>query len=227
MADLAETVATLRDSIRAGIRVAVVARVETYDAAQQTADVLPLARESWTVDGQQVEIEPVPARGVPVVWPGGGGRSLTMGLAKGDLVLLVIRHISHDEVDGGASKPLTPALARRLDMADAVALPVFVAPGGGQGRSDGQPALVMLGGEALHVGASTADRALALAQETKAHLDALQAAHDAHTHMFAGAVVNATPAAPGPVTASGTTGAASALVGPLGPIASTRVKVDA
>ena len=79
---------------------------------------------------------------------------MTMGLAIGDLVVLLVRHQSHAEVDNGAFEPLDPASTRRMDFSDTVALPGFA---GAEGerlpiRDDGEPALTMPGSEALHVG---------------------------------------------------------------------------
>ena len=96
----------------------------------------------------------------------------------------------------------------------AVAIPLLTPEG--QGRSDGQPLAPQRSGEALHIGTTTADQALALAEETKAHLDLLQARFDAHTHPFVG-VASGSP---------GVTLVTTTTVGPLGPIATSRVRVD-
>jgi hypothetical protein len=63
----------------------------------------------------------------------------------------------------------------------------------------------------VRLGSATANRALALATETKDRLDRLQIAHDNHIHAFTG---------------TGTVGAVNLAVGTLGPIDSARVVTD-
>jgi len=78
---LAEALAAALDARAAQIHTAVPARVISYDAAAQTADVAPA---TWTGS----TAPPVVPR-VPVVWPQGGGGYLVFPLHGGDTGLLV------------------------------------------------------------------------------------------------------------------------------------------
>ena len=78
---LAEALAAALDARAAQIHTAVPARVVSYDAAAQTADVAPA---TWT----GATAPPVVPR-VPVVWPQGGGGYLLFPLHGGDTGLLV------------------------------------------------------------------------------------------------------------------------------------------
>lgn len=58
------------------LRVAMPGRVEGFDAATQTADVLPLQRQTDSVDGSDVATAFPVLPAVPVAFAGGGGLSL-------------------------------------------------------------------------------------------------------------------------------------------------------
>jgi len=94
-------------------------RIEKYDYAKQKADVKPLIKKLY-VDGT-TEALPVIVN-VPVVWPRGGGGSLTFPLEKGDGVLLVFSQRSLDTwlSKGGDTGPGDP---RKFDLSDAIAIP--------------------------------------------------------------------------------------------------------
>jgi hypothetical protein len=173
----------LHDVVRAGVRIAVCARVEAYRPSPPEADLLLLVQEERIVDGARVPIEPVRVEGVPVSWPGGGGRTLTMGLEVGDEVIALVRHRSHDEIDSGEPGPVVPVSTRRMSYSDILVLAEYRRPSeerpASEYRSDGQPVLAMPTGEALHVGASTAALALARADLVLARLEALATAFDA------------------------------------------------
>lgn len=212
-----ETTKLLIEAAKRQMRSMAVGRVVAYDHAAQTASVEPLVLEDVRDSaGRREAIPSVVIPDVPVSWPSAGGRALTWSLHVGDLVLLEWRHASHDEVDEGAVAPLLPKATRRFDLSDLTCRPGYTTPGSGTGGSHGQPTLHMPSGEAFHVGDGTAARALALATETKAHLDALQVAHDGHLHPFVG-VASGSP---------GVTSATATTVGPLDPIDSSRILVD-
>jgi len=168
VADLSDIVAQLAQRIRRSVRVGVSALVQTYDAASQSARVAPSVVEA--------EAGAAPAvGGVPVLWPGGATRGITMGLAADDGVVLVVRHRSHDEVDAGTGAlPASPVAGRTMSYADAVALPGYVPPAdgrpSGQYRSDGQIVVYLGSGESVYIGSSTAAQALARADRTDAQL---------------------------------------------------------
>ena len=100
-----------------------IARVITYDAEKQTATVQPVARQRYIADPTTSERVPsIP--GVPVCWPQGGGFAVTMPLAAGDDVFLAFADRSIDEWKRSGAGDYTPALRRRFDLADAVAIPI-------------------------------------------------------------------------------------------------------
>lgn len=177
------------DQGAAPVGVAVVARVVAYDPAAGTADVLPMVQPRRVVEGAP---EPVPVSvlyGCPIVWPSAGGRSLTWGLAVGDLCLCIIRDRSHDEIDSGSAGPLMPAASRRFSPSDAVVLPGYDVPGtlpASAVRSDGQMVARLPAGEALHVGVAMAARALALAEETRLQFEAHRDKFNGHKHGASG-----------------------------------------
>jgi hypothetical protein len=67
-----------------------VARVESYNAATQTIDALPMVRRAIVDSDGDVQHEELPKiPNVPVLFPRSGAFSLTWPLAPGDFVLLV------------------------------------------------------------------------------------------------------------------------------------------
>lgn len=209
------TTEDLYESLRRSVRVAVAVRVERYDAASQTADVLVLVNEERMDGDTRVPIGPIRIPGAPVVWPAGASRGLSMGLEVGETALAVVRHRSHDEVDAGSVGSVNPASTRRMNYSDAIVIPGYFAPDDGrdasQFRSDGQPVLAMPGGEAVHIGASTATYALVRWDLLDAYLKSLKTAYDAHVHPVPGGTSGA-PANPAPTVTD---------------MSTTRVKVDA
>lgn len=100
-----------------------VARVITYNAQTQAATVQPVARQRYIADPNTSERVPsIP--NVPVCWPQGGGFAITFPLEAGDDVFLSFADRSIDEWKRNASGDYTPALRRRFDLADAIAIPI-------------------------------------------------------------------------------------------------------
>jgi hypothetical protein len=230
----------LLDAVRVGAPDTVLfVEVVAYDPDAQTADVR-LCVQVPEVDPDTGEISGLIApvlRGRPVMWPSGGGMSLVWGLAQGDIAQGVIRSRSHDEVDSGSAVPVTPASTRRGNLSDLVVVPLV---GGGASplaaaayRSDGQPVLVPGGaGDALHVGASTAAKALALAEESAARIARIENFLNSATYAVSGPVTTAP--SPPPFTGApvvtpvciASVVAAPAAATTTAALASTRIKVD-
>lgn len=199
---LSDVVVRLYRRVRRSVRVGVSALVSDYDPATQTVRAAPSVIEHGQSGAPGMD-------GVPVLWPGGSLRGLTMGLEDDDGAVLLVRHRSHDEVDGGTTAlPANPQASRTMSYADAVALPGYVPPGVGrpssQQRSDGQPVLYMPSGEALHVAVATASIALARADLVLSELQSIKAAFDLHTHtgVTTGPGVSGAPAVPLPSPSS-------------------------
>lgn len=105
------------------IRVALPARVETYDAATQQVSVQPLIQDGYTDESGERQAERLPViPHVPVVFPGAGGFRVTFPIAVGDTVLVVFSSSSLDQwlALGGEVDPKDD---RRHDLSDAIAIP--------------------------------------------------------------------------------------------------------
>lgn len=234
---IARATAAASSAALSQVRVARYAEVVSYDTATQTATIREIVREPrLNADGEIVAPEPVQVGGVPVQWPNAGGRSITWGLDQGDTGLALVRDISHDEVDAGAATPTIPASLRRFNWSDAVFLPGATIPGdplpSSAVRSDGQPVWALPSGEAVHIGDSMAAKTLALAQETAARVERIEAYLNTATYSTpAGPTV-----APSPPPFTGTTSTvpvctASVVVGSVAAtttaaLQSGRIKVD-
>lgn len=167
----------LYDVIRGSIRVAVAAKVVTFDPATSSATIIPEIGEERRLDDGTVELlTPVEIAGVPVLFPG----PLRFGLSAGAYGLALIRHRSHDEWDNGTAGPVAPSSTRRFDFSDVVFLPTLHQPGGtavesSRYKSNGEPVIRVEAGQALRLGASTATDGLARGSLTDAHFDTIAA----------------------------------------------------
>lgn len=194
-------------------RVAVVARVDAYQPSPPSADVTFLVRELRGTGPDRVALPAAGAQGCPVIWPGGGGRALTMGLEPGDQVIALYRHGDHAAIDAGAAGPVAPSTGFRCNDADVIILPMFVPSRGadpGTSRQDGQPVLALPTGEALHLGTPGAAFRVVIAEALGPFLAGLVTWLGAHVHGTAGTP----PTVPPPTAPS------------VNDIASGRVKVD-
>jgi hypothetical protein len=104
------------------VHTAIPGRVESYDAATQTADVLPLVQTfALQEDGTRLPVTLPVLPAIPVVQPGANGFRVTYPVAAGDTVLVVFTEASLDawQARGGLVDPADP---RRHHLADAVAI---------------------------------------------------------------------------------------------------------
>lgn len=112
----------LQDAIDAKIcelHVCLPARVESYDAGTQKANVKPLLQKKY-VDGRVVSLPIV--NNVPVIMPRTGKAFLSLPLAPGDTVTLLFAERSLDKwkSTGGEVNPDDP---RKHNLSDAFAIP--------------------------------------------------------------------------------------------------------
>lgn len=178
--------AVMQAAVRDGtfpVNVAVSATVKSYNRTRQTVEVEAMVQPSRDLLDGSREFVPFPVvRNVPVLWPASGVASLTWDLETGDEVLLIVRDRSHAEVRAGAALPTKPASGRRWSLIDAVAIPGLATRALDSSAVGANPTLAMRAGKGLRVGASTASKALALAEKVDAELTKIATAHNSHTH---------------------------------------------
>lgn len=110
-------------NFQSSLHVSLPGRIESYDAATQTANVKPLLKNTFTDDddgSNVVEVLPV-ISAVPVVFPRGGGFMITFPLVKGDHCHLVFNERSIDKFQTGGGEDTDPVDTRMHNLSDAVA----------------------------------------------------------------------------------------------------------
>ena len=107
------------------LRTCTPARVESYDASNQQATVLPLLYQRA---GTGELITPLPIGNIPVIHPRGGGFAMHLPLAPGDLGLLLCSDRSLDAWLANAGGPADPASTRHHLLMDGVFLPGLYPP---------------------------------------------------------------------------------------------------
>lgn len=198
---LAQVIRTAIENRLADVHVMLPGRIESYDAASQTADVQPMIkRYQEDAEGEAIdELYPV-IPGVPVAFPRGGGFKLTFPVAVGDFCALMFCESSTDNYMGGdGSSPSSPELFQRFDLTDAVAFLGWY-PGGDLLEAtdaddlvigeDGGP-VIHIGGDEVNLYEKSAAQFVALAGKVLDELDAakndraqFKTIFDAHTHPY-------------------------------------------
>jgi hypothetical protein len=214
----------------AEVHTAIPGRIESYDATKCLANVKPLLKRRFNVDGadgeivQQDDEYPV-ITAVPVAFPRGGGFCIAWPLTEGDPCLLVFSERSLDAyLDSDGASVIDPDDARTHDVTDAVCIPgmttkanpipnaptahIVIGKENGAAQLRVTASQVQAIGDSVRLGAANASQALALATETKSRLDQIQAAFDAHMHPTAAVGPPSPPLTP---------------IGALGAIASGKV----
>jgi Phage protein Gp138 N-terminal domain len=215
--DMAELIDDAIASRLLDVHTALPGTIKSYDAAKQTADVIPQVRSAAPKQDGSTVAETVPViPNVPVQWPRGGGMALHFPLAPGDHVLLVFNEaaIGHWRETGEVADP---GDLRRHTFGYPVAIP-GIAPNASPIADPGSSseAVLSVGGKTFRVGGASAEM-VALANLVQQALDKIQATFDAHTHPVPGIT-------PGPgATVSSPT---ATLIGTLGPVASSTLKAQ-
>lgn len=211
---IAELLEAYGEAAASELHTALPARVESYDASAQVADVTPVLRRTLTTEDGSAVTEALPTlRRVRVVHPRahGGGWHLHMPLTAGDFVLLVV--LERDPTRWIATGEVSPTPDTRLHhLAHAVAIPglyphadrltdpptdaLVVGREGGARlvlKSDGS---VVLYGDGIKLGSDTAAEALALASKVADELAAIAATLLTGTSATGGAVTFGTAYTP-------------------------------
>jgi hypothetical protein len=203
---LAEVISETIAAARGGISVAMPATILSYDPARQIASVKPAISMRYESDGVLVPSPIGIVSNLPVLFPSGGGTSITWNLLPGDQVLLIVCDRSLDEWKSTGAQENVPADIRRFDFTDAIVLPGI--------RPITQPLSVeawaagatVIKGDDVRLGSSLALDFVALSSKVDAAIAAIVAAFNAHTHMVS-AVSSPTAVPNGPITSQSPTGA--------------------
>lgn len=193
---LADALTRAAELASGGVLVSRVARVDSYDRADQTVTATPIVADLVdTEDGGREGLELPTISGIPVVWPAGGGVSITWDLEPGDLVILLGRDRSHDEVDDGrTTPPIVPSSSRRFSLSDVVAIPGYRPPADplpGGSVAAGAVVVTLPGGVELRVGGAAAADGVSLSSLVDGAISAIVNAFNTHTHPVVGASTSA------------------------------------
>lgn len=200
------------------LHTAIPGKVVSYDAAKQTAEVVPVVQriDPTSTGGEALTALPS-LPNVPVQWPRGGGFALHFPLAAGDHVLLVFSEaaIGHWRASGELAPP---GDQRRHSIGYPIAIP-GIAPDGQAIADPGTSgeAVLTVGDGVFRIGGASAEM-VALSSLVQQALDKLQKAFDEHSHAVA---TTGTAAAQ-----SGTAAPVTSPVGALGPVAATKLKTE-
>ena len=186
--------------------VALPGRVQSYDAATQTADVVPLVRHPVPQPDGSYALEDLPVvPSVPVVFPRTGRWMLTLPIVAGDTVQLLVNTAAIGHWRAGSGDVTDPGDLRRQHLAHAVAIPGLYARSAALGHAsatdlvlgddqgtrvaikpDGTVTITTGAGVALKIDADgtvhlggAAGEAVAMAALVKGNLDALKTIFDA------------------------------------------------
>lgn len=107
-------------TVVASMHTGAIARVVSYDSTKQRARVQPVIRGRYD-DGESFQFPQLVD--VPVMFPQGGGYSITFPLQAGDHVWLVFSERSADEWRARGGSDVEPQSTRRFDLSDAFAIP--------------------------------------------------------------------------------------------------------
>lgn len=122
LADLNESLLAAMDASKGTIWTALPGIIQSFDAAKMTCVVKPAIKGSKVVNGAREFVSMPLLLDCPVIFPNGGGFSLTFPIASGDecLVLFSSRCIDSWWALGGEQNPFEH---RMLDLSDGFVLP--------------------------------------------------------------------------------------------------------
>lgn len=145
-----------------------VAAVVSYDRATQTATVSPQHLEVWAAEEDPVPLPDLD--NVPVLFPGGGGYSITWDLAGGDFVLVVCTKYSLD-VWRQRAEVSDPGDFRKFGLSGAVAHAVRMNDDAGATSEVSAGNLVIAGPGQVHLTEASPTNFLARADRVDTEID--------------------------------------------------------
>jgi hypothetical protein len=181
---LPEVLRTALESWQRDLHTALPGKVKSYDAATQTAEVIPLIKQATPRKDGGIEENAIPViPNVRVLWPRAGGFYIHFPMAAGDYVLLVFNEaaIGHWRAGGGTPSPAGDLTRHGLSHPYAI-------PGGWPDQdafsdAPGDHGLIAVApGQYLRVTQAGAESEEGDFVALKSAFDALQAAFDAHVH---------------------------------------------
>lgn len=174
--NLAEALARVMDSRLADVNTALPGEVTRYDRAAGVVDVRPMIRRAVPDVAGETVLEDLPViPSVPVLWPSGGGCSLTLPLAVGDHVQILFNQRDLDHYRSSGGRLADPGVLSTLGLSGAVAIPCSIR---GAVDADASHVLINLAGSSeVHVGGDS--DAVALDSGVQAELVKIKSALDA------------------------------------------------
>lgn len=120
---MAEVILQAVKSQMGDLRVCLPAKVEKYIPGEQKANISPLLRKKYKLDGAEVDIPVI--NNVPVQWPSanGGSSFLHLPLKAGDVGIAVFSDRSLDLWLAGDNSKVTPDDVRMHHISDAIFIP--------------------------------------------------------------------------------------------------------
>jgi hypothetical protein len=152
------------------LHTALIAKVESYDAAKQQVNVSPILKRSLpTLDGELAEEQLPMICDVPVLFPRANGFFISFPIKPGDLVQVIF-----NEKIGIQGAVAIPGVYADSPLSDAHENNLVL------GKDQGVQ--IHIDGNKIKLGSDKASEALAIASKVKAELDKIAAAFNAHTH---------------------------------------------
>lgn len=188
--------------ILSGVNTVMPGYILEYNNSTQLAKVQPVFKSSFlNDDNEEIIKDRPPIENVPIIFPRAGSYFISFPVAKNDPVLLIFSQRSIDsymETDG--KKTIDPIDNRKFDLSDCFALPGMITgknklsntlSNGLKIAKEDDSVIIQIAsnGEvqikagAVRLGSLTANKALALAQETNARLSEIENKYNAHTHI--------------------------------------------
>lgn len=169
--------------------------IVAYDPVKQRATVQPTIRiprtnpETGAREFNKVDV----ISNCPVLWPSGGGFSITFPLAIGDPVTLLIAERSTDEYRATGAQDVSPQDARRFDWTDALVLPAWRPFADPLPPTGYDPSAMVLSASVVKVGDNTAFDPVVLQSLLSGFLSTLKSWLDLHVHTSAAPGVFTSP----------------------------------
>ena len=120
---MAEVISKAIKSQLLDLHVSLPAKIESYNAAEQKANITPLLRKKYLKDDAEVALPVI--NNVPVQWPSasGGSSFLHLPLKAGDVGMAIFCERSLDLWKSGDNSTVTPNDPRHHNITDAIFIP--------------------------------------------------------------------------------------------------------